>query len=275
MRIVISIKRLLLGLLWRTDELLPRSIAIWLRNRCFPWRPVLDTVELHLADTCNLNCRGCLHFSPFCKPHFADVAEVEGELRLLLSKFSAVRHVHLLGGEPLLNGRCAEILRAVRRLCPDTRLSLVTNGLLLLKQDDAFWTAARETRAMLDMTHYPVMDAKTVAEIGRKCQAEGVQLRVTVCNGFLDKVLPEGTADPRLSFKRCRRTQYCPYLRDGRLYPCATAYHVAEGLAGVARDPGVSVRESSARTILMHLQTPSAVCRHCRENPPVVDWRKT
>lgn len=274
MKMVVSIKRILLGAFWRLDEMLPRSLGIWVRNRCFPWRPVLDTVELHLADTCNLNCRGCLHFSPFCKPHFADTAEVEGELRLLLSKFVAVRHVHLLGGEPLLNGHCAEILRVVRRMCPQTRLSLVTNGLLLLRQDDAFWTAARETRTMLDMTHYPVMDAMTVAEIGRKCQAEGVLLRVTVCGGFLDKILPEGTADPRVSFKSCRRTQYCPYLREGRLYPCATAYHVADGLIGVARDPGISLKDSSARAILIYQQTPSEVCRHCRGNPPLVDWRK-
>lgn len=274
MKMAVSVKRILLGAFWRLDEMLPRSLGIWVRNRCFPWRPVLDTVELHLADTCNLNCRGCLHFSPYCKPHFAGTAEVEGELRLLLSKFAAVRHVHLLGGEPLLNGHCAEILRAVRRMCPQTRLSLVTNGLLLLKQDDAFWTAARETRTMLDMTHYPVMDAMTVEEIGRKCLAEGVLLRVTVCSGFLDKILPEGTADPREAFRTCRRSQYCPYLRGGRLYPCATAYHVADGLIGVARDPGISLKDSSARAILIYLQTPSAVCRHCRGNPPLVDWRK-
>lgn len=275
MKIVLSIKRTLLGLLWRADELLPRTVAIWVRNRALPWRPVLDTVEIHLADTCNLNCRGCLHFSPFCKPHVADVAEVEADLRLVLDKFVAVRHVHLLGGEPLLNGRCAEILRAVRKLCPDTRLSLVTNGLLLLRQDDAFWAAARETRTMLDMTRYPVMAEETAAEIGRKCRDEGVRLRVTVCEGFMDKTLPAGTADPGRSFKACRRTQYCPYLRDGRLYPCATAYHVAEGLAGVARDPGISVKDNSARAILRYLQSPSAVCRYCREDPPLVDWRRT
>ena len=271
----LRLKRKLLGLSRRLAEALPQSVSIWVWNRCPPWRPVLDVVEVHLADACNLNCNGCLHFSPRCKPYLATLAEVENEFRLLKDKFPAVRHVHLLGGEPLLNARCADIVRLVRRLCPETRLSLVTNGLLLLRQGPDFWRSVRETRTLLDMTRYLVTDATTVAEIERKCREEGVVLRLTECEKFLDKILAAGTADPRLSFKNCRQTQYCPYLRNGRLYPCATSYHVADGIPGAERDRGISVRDHSPREILTYLQTPSPVCRHCRENPSLVDWSRT
>lgn len=33
-------------------------------------KPSLDYVEFHLADHCNLNCRGCGHFSPIADETF-------------------------------------------------------------------------------------------------------------------------------------------------------------------------------------------------------------
>ena len=48
---MLELKRLILGWLWRLDELLPLCVAVWTKNRCWPWRPVLDVVEVHLSDT--------------------------------------------------------------------------------------------------------------------------------------------------------------------------------------------------------------------------------
>lgn len=271
---MLKFKRFIQGWLWRLDEVLPRGIAIWTKNRCWPGRAVLDVIEVHLSDTCNLNCQGCFHFSPFSKPCFAKVADVEKDFVVLRKKFVAVRHVHLLGGEPLLNGECGAFLRMTRRLWPGTRLSFVTNGLLLMKQNVAFWRDCRETRTMIDMTWYPVMAAETKDAIERKCREEGVVLRITRAERFLDKFREEGAKDAAASYRACRRTQYCPYLREGRLYPCATAYHLADRMPAQPREAGIDIRTHSSQEIMRYLLTPVEVCRFCAERPGVMDWRR-
>lgn len=268
------IKRRTLELLWRLDALLPQPLAIWMRNRCWPWRPVLDVVEVHLADACNLNCEGCLHFAPYCRPAFADLDAVARDFAALKETFVTLRHVHLLGGEPLLHPDCAGFLRLTRRMWPTTRLSLVTNGLLLPRQDAAFWAACRETRAMIDLTWYPVMREEELEGIRRRCREEGVVLRVSTICTFMDKTRLGGGEDARASFAACRLIQFCPYLRDGRLYPCATAYHLADRLPSRPRPRGIAVRGSSARAILSSLMTPVEECRYCAARPSEVPWRR-
>ena len=269
---VSRVKRRTLQVMRWVDSILPRSVAVWTRNRCWPWRPVLDVVEVHLADTCNLNCKGCLHFSPFSKPCLAKVEEVERDFAALKTKFAAVRHVHLLGGEPLLNPDVVRFLKMTRQAWPKTRLSLVTNGLLLLAQDAAFWTACRETRAMIDMTWYPVMTEKTLADIREKCRAEQVVLRVSTIREFMDKIRLEGREDAARSFKACQKMVYCPYLREGRLYPCATSYHLRDRLPNALQEPGIDIRTSTAREILTYLATPVNACRYCAEKPTEMKW---
>ena len=69
-----KLKSILLGWIYRVVVLLPPRLAIWVVNRSWPWgRPVLDYVEFHLTDHCNLNCAGCTHFAPYADKRFADI----------------------------------------------------------------------------------------------------------------------------------------------------------------------------------------------------------
>ena len=167
---------------------------------------------------------------------------------------------------------CEEFLRMTRRRWPGTRLSLVTNGLLLLRQTSAFWQTCRETRTMIDMSWYPVMTAATMEEIKAKCREEGVVLRITRIERFLDKFREKGDEDGAAAYRACRRTQYCPYLRDGRLYPCATAYHLADRMTGRRHEEGIDVKTHSAREIMRYLLTPVDACRFCAVRPGEMIW---
>lgn len=266
-------RRTLQAMRW-VDSLLPQAVAVWTRNRCWPWRPVLDVVEVHLSDACNLNCKGCLHFSPFSKPCLASVENVERNFAALGEKFVSIRHVHLLGGEPLLNPETVGFLRMTRRMWPKTRLSLVTNGLLLLAQDARFWQACHETRTMIDLTWYPVMTEQTLAKIREKCRSARVVLRVSTIREFMDKFRPDGREDAAKSFKTCQKMVYCPYLRDGRLYPCATAYHLRDRLPDAPQESGIDIRSHSAREMLTYLATPICACRYCAAKPKDMKWEK-
>lgn len=150
----------------------------------------------------------------------------------------------------------------------------MTNGLLLLKQGAAFWQACRETRTMIDMTWYPVMSAEAKDAVEQKCREEGVVLRVTKVERFMDKFCETGTEDAAASYRACRRSQYCPYLRNGRLYPCATAYHLADRLPQQEREEGIDVRSYSASEILRYLLTPVSACRFCAATPGEFEWSR-
>ena len=61
--------------------------------------------EVHLIDSCNLNCKGCVHFAPLAKPSsFYPLEEFEKEIKRLSELFGGrFGWIHIMGGEPLLN----------------------------------------------------------------------------------------------------------------------------------------------------------------------------
>ena len=66
--------------------------------------------ETHITEACNLNCRGCSHFSVLAKPKHKDLAEFEREYKRL-AEIEEIHTMRLMGGEPLLNPNFMEYLR--------------------------------------------------------------------------------------------------------------------------------------------------------------------
>lgn len=95
----------------------------------------LPHAELHLVDFCNLNCKGCTHFSPLFDRQIpntnARLRDVENVKRI----FSKIHILSLMGGEPLLNPDVQKYIEQTRKILPDSAIQLVTNGLLLLQID--------------------------------------------------------------------------------------------------------------------------------------------
>ena len=60
-----------------------------------------------------------------------------------------IEQIYLLGGEPLLHPQVSEFIREARKHFPETRIYVVTNGSLVMRQDDEFWRAMAETRTIL------------------------------------------------------------------------------------------------------------------------------
>ena len=277
------IKQFILWIVYRVDQWMPLSIGVCIRNRCWPWRPVLDAVELHLADRCNMNCTGCSHFSPFAAEWFADANQVEMDLAMLRSKFlGGIRHVNLLGGEPLLNKDICSIIELVRKTYPESLITIVTNGVGLLAQPLRFWEVCRSSRVRLNLTLYgPMVPKRRMIE--EKCVEKGVPLRVQEGNVFFARMVPEGVVDARRSFRFCRKTTYCPYLREGRLYKCAQSYHIRDFSRAVKEsgnfmvnvsDDGLDLKSTQLDgfEILLYLMTPGIVCRCCAEHNRLMSW---
>ena len=276
-----KLKSILLGCIYRIAVRLPTAWAVWLVNRTWPWgRPVLDYLEFHLADHCNLNCAGCTHFAPLADKRFADIESLRRDFMRLKALFKNIRHLRIMGGEPLLHPDAAACVRLVHEIFPRSTVRLVTNGLKLLDRSDAavdaVLAALKDSRVGIDWTLYPPLE-KRREEVVRRCKEAGVDLRISENDAFMARLLPDGGASPTDSFRWCRLHAYCPLLDEGRIYLCAQAHYVGyyNRVAGtsVPPDAGIDIHAATAREILAYLMRPSPTCAYCDAGTRHFGWK--
>lgn len=261
--------------------LLPPRWGCLILNRSWPTRkPILDYLEFHLADHCNLNCAGCLHYAPFADTHFADINALRRDFNRLKTIFSNIRHIRIMGGEPLLHPNPAEVVRIVRDAFPKSNVRVVTNGLKLLdpkfKGRSEFLVALRKAGVGIDWTVYPPLVSR-IPRMCDLCAEHGVNLRITRNSSFMARLLPNGGGAIKRSFRWCRRRLYCPLLDNGRIYPCAPArfapyYNRAAGTK-IYTEPGIDIHAANAREILLYLMNPSFTCSWCAEGCRTFPWK--
>lgn len=286
MNVAFKLKQLLFWIGYRMDQRLPLRLCVALRNRCMPWGgPILDVVEIHIVDHCNLNCTGCLHFSPLAKKWFADAGRIERDLLALRRKFRYIRHVTLLGGEPLLHPEYERIVERVKRASPESLITIVTNGVSLEgKALDRFLSCCREYGVRVKWTVYPPLRNRR-NELVSAFKSAGVRLFTVEVDDFYVKMNPAG-GNARKAMQFCRKTTYCPYLRDERIYTCAQSYHIKDYIKLYEEETGKKSEMTASRgldvhaddidgwTILKYLMTPCETCRFCANKVRFIRWTK-
>ena len=148
-------------------KLIPYRIILYRRALIPLWRKaikknmrrrtLIPILHLHLADHCNLNCRGCDNLSPLAPETLANLSVIERDCRRI-SRLAGgqVREVQLLGGEPLLHPQVSAVTDIVRKCFPSAPISIITNGLLLSGQKEEFWESCRRNSIRIVVTKYPV-----------------------------------------------------------------------------------------------------------------------
>jgi MoaA/NifB/PqqE/SkfB family radical SAM enzyme len=244
--------------------------------------PRLHRLLFHVTDHCNLNCKGCTHFSNISPQRFADLDAYRADMTRLTEVFSGITEIFLLGGEPLLHPEIASFITTTRELFPESRINVMTNGVKVPHMPDEFWEAMRTAGAWLLCDDYPA--GPTRAEIDALTRTQGVEIEWTDPREEFFK-LPidiEGKQDAKASFRSCRGVMNCPILRDGRLYPCAyTAFidiftdrYGVEGVDAGERD-SISVADKPY-SIMDFLMQPVPWCRHCDfEHKASYEWGRS
>lgn len=127
---------------------------------CWSEFTYLPYIEYHIADHCNLNCKGCVHFSPLVqREKMADFDGVKSDLFQLKKLVSHIYQIRILGGEPLLNKELPRYLEITRKVYPHSQISIVTNGLLLRKMSAELIHALKEYEIDIDISLYkPIYD---------------------------------------------------------------------------------------------------------------------
>ena len=231
--------------------------------------------EVHLAEHCNLNCKGCSHFSPLAEPEFIDINEYSRDLAQLSKLFyGEVEYIHLMGGEPLLNPNINKIFDITRKYFPVGHLQLITNGILLSEMPEDFWESCQKNEIEIMPTKYPI---NVSYEESLKEKALKHHLHYQIYNiGDSEKSLYSfklseyGGQPIEPNFYRCEMANSCINLSHGKLYTCVFppyVHHLNKYFNTkfcVSKNDGIDIyKANSGREIMEKLARPIPFCRYC------------
>ncbi|MDO5394981.1 MAG: 4Fe-4S cluster-binding domain-containing protein [Bacteroidales bacterium] len=181
-------------------------------------------LEFILTDYCNLNCKGCTHYSPLAAKEFADLSRLEASMQHLgRTCATGIRDVYLIGGETLLYPALPEAMQALRRNFPTQDMYIFTNGIMLERMDDRFWEAVRNTDCIIAITRYPINFNYQHAE--ETCRLNGARVRIFADRAddspfFRFALDPLKEQNGRISHFKCYNNG-CISVIGSRVYPCS------------------------------------------------------
>jgi MoaA/NifB/PqqE/SkfB family radical SAM enzyme len=206
------------------------------------FKPIaFKSLQIHAAHSCNLSCESCSAFSHLIKKGILEPKQIQEWLALWQGRLLPEK-VCVLGGEPLLNPKLAEIIQIVGSEFSDTSIKkiLFTNG-LLWKPNKALAASLKKFSFEIRVTIHSIeldylKKLETVLDTIRKESG----LNVLLFNGtgrnlpefeFSDekwtrryyeregKLYPINSGNQRKSWEICPG-KYSTQLLDGRLWKC-------------------------------------------------------
>lgn len=238
---------------------------------------IIEHLDYHIVDHCNLNCASCSTYSPIAKEKYAALESFEKDLSQLRSLIGdKLIRLHLLGGEPLLHPEISSFPAIARRIFPLAQIDVTTNGLLVKKMPAFFWDSLRDNSVDLKLTKYPInIDYDEIIEYAgeRGVFAYSASENPIECFRRIPLNL-KGTASIYSSYLQCPYNN-CPQLRDGKLFLCP-ACGMSEILEDAMSEEGkprffnvmpndyLDIFHAKAESeVFDYLSNPIPFCRYC------------
>lgn len=184
-------------------------------------------LEFNLTDYCNLNCKGCSHYSPLADKEFQPLTELEHSMQRITEakNVEKIQEIYLIGGETLLYPQLIEAIKSARKYFPEIKISIFTNGLLIPKMSEDFWKTCRDNKISIALTRYPVkFDYDNVEQV---CKENKVNCEVFGDRSMQDSFFklpldPDKKQIKWLSHFRCCSFG-CVTIDKGKIFPCSQA----------------------------------------------------
>ncbi|MCL2073831.1 MAG: radical SAM protein [Marinilabiliaceae bacterium] len=275
------------------QQLIPYRVVIFRRKLKPLWKKItqqnmrkkskIPILHIHLADHCNLNCRGCDNFSPLAPKVFADISIVTQDLKRI-SELSTgrVRDIQLLGGEPLLHKQVTDFFHVTRKYFPKTSIKMITNGILLFAQTEDFWKSCRENKIEIIVTKYPIkIDHNAIKQL---VKSKKIMFNFYGRTEMISKSMQcvpldiTGCQNRKDSFLRCSAANRCIALDNGKIYTCTTIpyikyfnNHFNQNLE-VSKHDYINIYEAkNFDEIMTFLSKPMPFCRFCNQKGIIWD----
>lgn len=189
--------------------------------------PLLDFI---ITTHCTLRCKKCFHLIPSYThggrhPFHVELETMKADLEKLLDAVDFVIKVNILGGEPFLYPRLADLLRYCAMCKKVGYFNIVSNG-TVLPGDDVCKLLQNE-KLFVSVNDYGVVSAQTDRVI-QKLQSAGVKCRLQRNPVWFDfgdlRKLRLGEEKLKLHYAHCDFAK-CKALMEGELHTCAFHKH--------------------------------------------------
>lgn len=240
---------------------------------CSGWGSlILPQAEIHVVDYCNLNCRGCTHFSPIFEKVLPDTAGRLKDIEILKSKFSHIVKFFLLGGEPFLNPDINTYITETRRLLPDTMIQIVTNGLLIPKLDAGILKTLHDNDIVVSISEY-LPTHKIINQIIRKLEENSIRYIIRSFDSKMVFNKPLSLAADSKYEKKCI-SNGCVNIWNGKIARCPTLMYIERfNKVFGTRLPDIGIydlNELDGERILEIISETVPLCGHCVSND--IEW---
>ncbi|MDR1326037.1 MAG: radical SAM protein [Treponema sp.] len=232
-------------------------------------------IDIPAVEHCNLSCKCCTAFGPLAQKSFIDVESYKRDMeKLALLTNSQLESVCFTGGEPLLHPRLLEMFDIARSCFPNTELSFMTNGVLLLKMEKEFWDNCGKNNICIGLSRYPIkLDIDKIKEI-----AEEYKIRFDYVGGASTPIKAmwkypldiEGKQPLSRSFNICNQVNSCIRMKDGKIYPCNTIAciehfnrYFGKNLEVTEQDVIEIKKVNNISEIYEFLIKPKSFCKYC------------
>ncbi len=242
-------------------------------------RNELDTLEIHIADHCNLNCKNC---SMFCglvkKPNYSDYMQTQNSLCVLKQIFNHIKRIRIIGGEPLLNKELNKYLYMIRKIYPKSNIRVITNGILVTDMKDDLITAFKDTSAKLIITSYLPLIGK-LDKINDFLKDKEIDYEISEIVTDFQKIYDyTGKQNMELSFNACHWKGACATLYENQIAPCfvpfviknlSENFHLNIGTSGTLKLDSDKLNKEKIRKLF---NTPFDMCRYCAPRGITSKW---
>lgn len=239
----------------------------------FAQKSRLEIVEFHITEHCNLNCKSCVHFSPLAEEEYLPLDIFQSDIKRLKELTEGnINTINLFGGEPLLNRDVTEYLKIARDSFSKSTINLVTNGILLMEQDDFFWNTLKNYNITIAITEYPInIDYE---KIFQKAEEQGVKTIFFASNKKNSQwhfpLDLDGKQNKYYNFAHCQEANQCTNIYHGKLFICPIASNIRHFNKFFDKNIPITkydyidiYKTKNIKNILRFISMPTPVCKYC------------
>ena len=239
-------------------------------------RTELDTMEIHVAEHCNLNCKNCSMFCGLVETcDFPCYQEFEEGIKQLKNFFPHIKKFRIIGGEPLLNPELDKYICLIRNVYPYTDIRLISNGILVTKMSDQLIQTIIDNDVTFIVTQY-ISLKHSIDEINRFLSKTGIRYIVTEAVLEFQKIYNAlGDSDIDENFYRCHWKGSCATMYGTKIATCYVPFvihYFSDKFNLAIEETGkIDLMEEglTAQEIIKRMHTPFDMCRYCA---PKVNW---
>lgn len=244
-------------------------------------RTELETMEVHVAEHCNLNCKNCSMFCGLVEGgKFPDYLEFEKGITKLKEFFPHVKRFRIIGGEPLLNPELVNYIQLIRKVYPYTDIRLISNGMLVMKMSNSLIKTIIDNDVTFIVTQY-ISLKHSIDEINRFLSNTGMRYVVTEAVLEFQKIYnAEGNSDIEENFYRCHWKGSCATMYGTMIATCYVPF-VIHYLSdrfnlGIEESGKIDLMEEglSTQEIVRRMHIPFDMCRYCAPKGNWVEWEQ-